>query len=405
MEKIKITHINPTDIKGGAALAGYRLHKDLLNYSEVDSVNFVDEKYTVDKEVIKFSNFFLRQLERVLNKLGYFTGLQYWFSINWLPLLLKKRFRETDIFIIRNIHGGLLPFYLPWVLSKFAPVIWRLPDMWPLTGKCVYAYDCDKWRSHCHHCPLLKEYPPLFIDTTSLLFKIKRRIYQKSNLYLVGPSEWMNENIYQSPIFKNIFHTCIHPGVDIDLFKPGAKNEKFTLIFASGSLCDKRKGGEILPSLLKLLNDKLIINDIKIDIYWAGEKDFILPKFSQINNIFLGKVEPAKMAEYYAKAHLHILPTLADNLPNTLLEAMSSGTPAVTFDVGGCAEAVQNGLTGCLVKSGDFEQFTSVIVEILLNDNKLKSMSTASRRLVEKEYTLSQQSEKYLSLIKQILKI
>lgn len=405
MERIKVTHINPTDIQGGASLAGYRLHKDLLNYQEFDSVNYVNEKYTQDKEVIKFSNRWLRQIERVSNKLGYFTGLQYMLSINWLPLPFKKRFRETDVFIIRNIHGGLLPLYFPWVLSKFAPVIWRLPDMWPFTGKCVYSYDCERWKNSCYRCPILKEYPPLFVDASKLLFKIKKYIYGWSNLHIVAPSTWMLNNLKQSPILSKFPHYYIPPGVDTGFFKPGVKNKKPTLIFVSSSLKDKRKGGQILPDILELLNQKLIAKDKQIDIYWAGINDLSLKKdYSNINNIFLGQVKAPDMAVYYAKSHLHILPTLADNLPNTLLESMACGTPAVVFDVGGCKDVVIHNQTGYLAKINDIEDFVSGIVDLLLDRQKLESISREARELIENKFTLQRQTNKYLNLIKSIVR-
>lgn len=400
MQKIKITHINPTDIKGGAALAGYRLHKDFLNFTEIDSINFVDEKYTQDKEVIKFSIFFLRQIERVLNKIGYFTGLQYMFSVNWIPLVFNKRFRQTDVFIIRNVHGGLLPLWFPYFLSKFAPVIWRLPDMWSFTGHCVYSYDCERWKIGCGQCPILKDYPALFFDTTRLLFKIKKYFYNKSNLFIVTPSQWMLSHIEQSPILDKFQKFCIPPGVDVDFYGIADKNSKPTLIFVSASLKDKRKGGFAIFQILKVLNEKLIEKNIFVDVYWAGQKDLDLPVYTNISNIFLGRLDPQQMKEYYQKSHLHILPTLADNLPNTLLESMACGTPAVVFDVGGCKEAVRHNVTGYLAKPFLANDFVEGIMSLLTDQTKLRIMSGECRKVIENNFTVRKQSIRYLDLIK-----
>ena len=106
MDKIKVTHINPTDTQGGASLAGYRLHKEFLKQDNIDSILFVAKKYSNDKEVVEFRNIFTKIIERGLSMVNNFTAMQYLISINWINLLFNKRFRDTDVFIIRNIHGS-----------------------------------------------------------------------------------------------------------------------------------------------------------------------------------------------------------------------------------------------------------------------------------------------------------
>lgn len=401
MEKIKVTHINPTDIKGGASLAGYKMHKEFLKEPEIDSVLFVDKKYSQDKEIIQFSNFFLRKIEKVLNKIGYFTGLQYFFSLNWLPLLFKKRFWQTDIFIIRMVHGGYLPFWLPWLLSKIAPVIWRLPDMWAFTGHCTYSYDCQKFKEICKKCPYLKEYPALFLDTTSFLFRLKRFFYSRSNLYIVASSKWMEENVRQSPILSEAKVYYIPTGVDTEIFKPPKKHNKLNLIAVSVKLKDKRKGSEIFPKILEKLNEKLKEKNVFVDFYWVGEKDLPIPDYSNINNLFLGFLQEKQLAEYYAKAHIYILPTLADNLPNTLLESLSSETPAVCFNVGGCGDVVKHLETGYLAEPYDIDDFVEGIIKVL---NNYQEMGKRGRKLILDNFTTKIQTERYLDLIEDIVK-
>lgn len=403
MKIIKLTHINPTDTKGGASLAGYRLHKEFAKHPEIDSGLFVDEKYTQDHEVIKFSNFFLRQTERFFNKFGYFSGLQYFFSVNWLPLYFHRRFRETDVFLIRNIHGGMFPLWLPWWLSKLAPVIWRLPDMWPLTGHCCYSYECEKWKVKCRQCPHLRDYPGLFIDTTPFLFNLKKFFYLRSNLYIVAPSQWMLDNVKRSPILAKFPCFLIPIGVDTEVFKPAAKEKKFTLIFASGSLRDKRKGAMVLPLILARLNQALQERNIFIDLWWAGEKDILAPQLSNVSNVFLGILKESEMAARFGQAHLHILPTLADNLPNTILESLSSETPVVVFDVGGCREAVLHQENGYLVKPFDVDDFVRGILFFLLAPSRVKDAGEAGRRWVKQHFTQEKQAELYTDLIKDVV--
>jgi len=394
MKKIKITHINPDDTQGGASLAGYRLHKELLKYPEVDSILYVARKSSNDKEVVQFSNFFLSQIERLLNKLGSITGLQYFFSIDWIPLLFKKRFRETDIFIIRMIHGGYLPFWFPWLLSKFAPVIWRLPDMWAFTGRCVYSYHCPK-----------TDYPPVWIDLSSFLLKLKKFFYQRSKIFLVCPSRWLLEEARRSEVFKNAKKFYIPTGIDPDFFRPGVKNKKPTLVFVSSNLKDKRKGAEILPQILEKLNQVLKKRKDTLDLYLVGERDKEFPAFSNINYIFTGRLKEEDLPQYYASSHLSILPTLADNLPNTILESLACETPVVAFDIGGCKEAVFHLKTGYLARPLDIYDFVNGIVTLLSNPENLSKMGESGRKLVLEKFSQEIQVKEYLRLTKSILHI
>lgn len=390
MEKIKISHINPTDIRGGASLAGYRLHKEFLKEPDIDSVLFVNKKYSNNREVIQFSSCFSRFLEKILNKIGQFTGILYFFSVNWIKLLYLKRFWQTDIFITRMIHGGYLPFWMPWLLSKIAPVIWRMPDMWAFTSRCPYSYNCSK-----------KEYPGVFIKSDKIIFKLKKFFYSRSNIYVVCPSKWLEQEARKSGFFKESKIFYIPTGVDEKVFHPAEKFNKPSALAVSIEISDKRKGGEIFPKILVKLNEKLKEKNIFIDFYWVGNnRNSEISKYSNINNIFLNYLEEKELAEHYSRCHIYVLPTLADNLPNTLLESMSSGTPAACFDIGGCGDIVKQGETGYLAKPFDAEDFARGILKVLEN---YEGMGRRSRELVLNGFTMEQQKEKYLELMKNII--
>lgn len=402
MQKINITHVNPTDTEGGASLAGYRLHQELAKHTGIDSILFVGTKYSNDARVIEFRNIFTKIIEKLLMKINTFTGMQYLLSINWLNLLFFKRFRKTDIFVLRNIHGDYLPFWFPWLLSKFAPVIWRLPDEWAYTGHCAYSYECTKWQIGCNSCPHLDEYPKLRFDTTYVLFRLKKFFYQRSNIHLVAPSTWIYNNLCISPIFESKEISYIPIGVDIDLFSPMKKFDNFSISFVSVSLDDYRKGGTIIEEIFELFNAYLEQKNITVDIYLIGKK-VGLKQFKYIHYHFTGFLDEKQIASYYAKTHLNILPTLADNLPNTILESLSCGTPVVSFDTGGCKDLVKHKQTGYLAKYQDLYDFVNGIKYFLDYTDCLKQNAANARTLVEEAFTMQNQSNQYLKLIKQIL--
>lgn len=401
MNKIKVTHINPTDIQGGASLAGYRLHKILSENDDIDSVLFVGKKYSNDKDVFEFRNIFTKSIEKVCNLINNVTGLQYLLSFNWINLLFSERFRETDVFIIRNIHGGYLPFWFPWIISKIAPVIWRLPDEWSYTGHCSYSYSCDKWINSCGNCPNLNEYPRLNFDTTKVLHKLKKYFYNKSDLYMVGPSRWMCENLKKSSIFCDKSISYIPIGINTEKFTKQKKFEKISISFVSFNLNDYRKGGLIIEEIFFLLNNYLSEKKEFIDVYLIGKK-VNLKKLSNIKYIYTGYLDESEIVNYYARTHLNIIPTLGDNLPNTILESLSCGTPVVSFDTGGCKDLVIHKKTGYLSEYNNLNDFVSGIIYFLENKYELEKASMNAENLVKSKFTMEKQMDCYIELIKRV---
>lgn len=402
MKKIRVTHIIPTDIKGGASLAGYRLHKEFEKNEKLDSIVFVAKKYSDDNRVFVFRNIYSKFIEKILTHINNALGMQYLLSFNWLLLIFNKKFRKSDVFIIRNIHGDYLPFWFPWLLSKFAPVIWRLPDEWAYTGHCSYSYDCVNWKNGCGNCKNLNEYPKLRFDTTKILFRLKKYFYSNKNIYMVGPSRWICNNLRSSPIFVHHDITYIPIGIDTKLFYPSEKFEKFSISFVSFNLDDKRKGGQIIEMILLKLNDYLVENEIFIDLYCIGKKVKI-KNFSNIRYIFTGYLNGGKISEFYSKTHLNILPTLADNLPNTILESLSSGSPVVSFDTGGCRDLVIHKKTGYLARYNNISDFVSGIIYFIENREDIQMYANWSRQLVLNDFTMKKQVDSYIKLIEGIL--
>ncbi|MFA6542274.1 MAG: glycosyltransferase, partial [Bacteroidota bacterium] len=90
------------------------------------------------------------------------------------------------------------------------------------------------------------------------------------------------------------------------------------------------------------------------------------------------------------------------NLPNVLIESISCGIPAITFDIGGCGEIIKDNKNGFVVPPFDKDLFASRVVELLTNDSLRKNFSVAAREHAEEHYSLLTTAEKYHSLYREL---
>src|SRR6185436_13361484 len=111
------------------------------------------------------------------------------------------------------------------LLSRSRPIVWRLSDMWALTGHCTHSFSCERWKTGCGSCPILSDYPALKWDTTSLLWKIKRSVYSRSNINIIAPSKWIAGIAKESPLLGRFPIHRIPNGVDTSIFRPVEKSD------------------------------------------------------------------------------------------------------------------------------------------------------------------------------------
>lgn len=97
------------------------------------------------------------------------------------------------------------------------------------------------------------------------------------------------------------------------------------------------------------------------------------------------------------------LPSLAEGISNTILEAMASGLPVIATAVGGNPELVQAGVTGKLVAAADAAALASAIVQYANEPERAKQHGLAGRAAVEKTFSLQAMTNAYMHLYDQLL--
>jgi sugar transferase (PEP-CTERM/EpsH1 system associated) len=100
---------------------------------------------------------------------------------------------------------------------------------------------------------------------------------------------------------------------------------------------------------------------------------------------------------------LFVLPSLAEGISNTILEAMASGLPVVATAVGGNPELVMEGRTGALVPPADPHAMALMLQDYLLNPEKGMRQGIAARALAEQRFGLDTMVKNYMDLYDGVL--
>jgi hypothetical protein len=110
------------------------------------------------------------------------------------------------------------------------------------------------------------------------------------------------------------------------------------------------------------------------------------------------------MSQLYGAADLFLLPSLEENLPNTLLEAMSCGTPAIAFASGGVPEVIVQDETGKLIPIENHAEFAMAIEELASDENLRMRIAENCRQTIVERFTQQAQAERYLELYRELMR-
>jgi glycosyltransferase involved in cell wall biosynthesis len=402
-----VLHFNQSDIVGGAAIAGYRLHQGLLAQG-IDSRLLVGTVTTKSDRVDATPN--THRIAKQLNRYSWRFGLNYVNILSTFDIPKHQFYKEADILNFHNIHNGYFNYLAIPSLTKEKPAIFTLHDMWGFTGHCIYSYECDRWKIGCGKCPYPDIYPAIGIDNTHLEWKLKNWVYSRSNLTIVTPSKHLTEQVKQSMLNRFPIHHIPH-GIDTEAYQPldpeecksllGIPSVKKVLIFGAEYINDYRKGGDLLLKALQMLPESL---KAEIVLLTFGKHSETLSKAVGLSNIHLGYLSSDRLKSIaYSAADLFIFPTRADIFGLVAQEAAACGTPTVSFKVGGVPDIVRPGITGYLAQPEDAQDFCNGIVQLLEDENLRQSMGKNCRAIALKEYPLELQAQRYIELYRQVL--
>lgn len=280
---------------------------------------------------------------------------------------------KPDIVHLHNIHGYYINYKIlfEYLHKANIPVVWTFHDCWSMTGHCAhfeYA-ECDKWKTGCYNCPEKKSYPAsLLFERSKRNYAEKRKIFTSvKNMTIVPVSNWLSDIVKES-FLKDHEVNVIHNGVDLQKFQPIQSNIREKL-----SISDKR----VILGVASPWSSRKGLNDFfELHTYIPSDKYQIVliglseDQIKQLPNGIIGLMRTESveaLAKWYSVANVFVNPTYEDTYPTTNLEAISCGTPVVTYKTGGSTESITSE-TGRVVEKGDIAGLTKAIESLCAED-------------------------------------
>ena len=385
---------------GGAGSAVLRINEVLISLNHNSKVVVLNKK-SHNKNVIQLTdrNFNLllkkiyRKIHHELQKLFVFKFVKKYNFFNYSEksryvnpkLILKKLDYKPEIIII-HYTSHFINFKTIYELQKLtkARIIFNMLDTAFLTGGCHYSWKCIGYHNECSNCSALKIKKNISIK--NLTFK-KNYLNKMHSIHLVASSSWAINQAKMSSLFRNSPKSLIYYPLDETLFKPRNKvqirnslnipQNNNVIFMGAHQVNDPRKGINLaIKSLNLLFNNLSEIERNKITVITAGNKD--LDSEISFNSIHFGIVNSEKLAKLYSSCNIFLCPSVEDNGPMMINEAVLSGCSIVSFNVGVSQDLVSN-INGYLAENfNDYDLFLGL--RSLLNSN-LEVLQKASREI------------------------
>ena len=420
---MKILVLNTSENAGGAAIAASRL-TDALNRHGVETRLFVRDKQTQRKTTSRVPSKGLRGL--LLKWAFVWERARVWMAnrfnqhglwvvdlgIGAAKIVGTKEFRQADLIHLHWVNQGFLSLSeLRAILRSGKPVVWTMHDMWPCTAICHHARECTNFHTHCHHCPQLQRPRPH--DLSWKVFEKKMRIYTQGHITFVGCSQWIASEARKSRLLgsqqvcsiPNTYnHLAFHPGSNLDGRLHFTLPRKMKLLlFACQKVTNERKG---LDFLFEALRSELLQRwQGSLALVVVGEMaDEVAEQISFPVHTLEYISEEEEMGDLYRAVDLFVTPSLEENLPNTIMEAMSCGVPCVGFKVGGIPEEIDHQKNGYVARYRDAQDLADGI-HWVLSDCDYEAVSRAAVTKVAHNYSQTSVAMRYIEVYNEALAV
>lgn len=348
---MRVLIISTTERTGGGAIAARRL-LTALNNNGIQAKMLVRDKQTDNVSVVSCGNKWPKLKERLRLMLGLRKPLRqtwaYDMGLDGVDILSTPEYKEANVIHLHWVCQGMLSLkQLQQMMLSGKRIVWTLHDEWPFRGIRHYT-DCND--AHSPEVQALEE----------RILSMKHDIYSLGHIHFVGCSRWIASLAHKAMPEADVCH--INNCIPHNIFHPqdmqearkalGLPCDTKLILFSCQKVTDRRKG---MPFLLQAL-EHLSYPQPHLVVVGGNTTELLsaMPAKSHDNIHLIPYVDGEReMARLYAAVDCFVTPSLQDNLPNTIAEAMSCGTPCIGFDTGGIPEMISHMHNGYVARYTD----------------------------------------------------
>jgi glycosyltransferase involved in cell wall biosynthesis len=415
---VRIVHLSTWDTKGGAARSAHRLHRALLE-AGVDSAMLARSRLSNEETIHEIrvapdadrreTPWKLIQRECVDTNRTELSNTKFslarpGFNVSAHPLI-----ETADVVHLHWVCGFLSPAGVAALGATGRPMVWTLHDQRPLTGGCHFSAGCTGFVSGCKQCPQLRAAVPGL--TSAGVADMRDAV--PSRLVVVAPSRWLANCARESAVLDGRRTEVIPYGIDTAVFRPheqtaarrefGLRDDATCIVFGADNSGERRKGFEVMADAVAAAmagaEFRRAVGDGRVQLLVFGDCPADSLARLQAPVRALGRINSdVRLAKLFSACDLLLLPSLEDNLPNVLLEAMCCGVAPIAHAVGGIPDAVVDGVNGALVRAGDVRGFATALVAAVKSPATVAGWREECRREAPRKFSLAATAGAYRAL-------
>ena len=409
---MRVLIVNTSERAGGAAVAAGRL-LEALNNNGVKAKMLVRDKTTDNLMVSTLPQTWRLHWHFLWERICIWWHMrlkrQHLFEIDianvGTDITQLAEFQEADVIHLHWINQGMLSLRdIRRILDSGKPVVWTMHDIWPATAICHLTMDCRQFESRCRDCRLLPGGGGAN-DLAARVWRRKQQMLAGRRVTFVTCSQWLCSEARRSALLSGQDICAIPNPIDTHRYRPADKRaarqatglplEGRIILFASQRVTNPNKGMAYLTEACRLMASMHPECSKTTTIAILGGHAEEIAGRLPFPTLALGYVnDEQRIAAVYNAADVFVLPSLSENLPNTIMEAMACGVPSVAFRVGGIPEMIDHGRNGYVANFRDAADLANGMHYVLyeadrqaLRDNCLQKVATQySQQSIAKQY-------------------
>ena len=417
---MRVLIVNTSERTGGAAVAANRLMEALNNHG-VKARMLVRDKETDALTVVPLPRSPLLRWHFLWERLVVYVhchfSRKHLFELDianaGTDITRLREFQEADVVHLHWVNQGMLSLAdIRKILRSGKPVVWTMHDIWPATAICHLTLGCRQFKTQCGHCKYLPG-GGSGGDLAARVWRRKRLLLASGSVTFVACSRWLEGEAKQSALLKGQRIVSVPNPIDTHLFRPLDKAsarracslpaDRRLLLFVSQRVTNRNKGIDYLIEACRLLAEQHPEMRQTVAIAILGGHAEEVADQLPFDTYPLGYVnDEQRIVQVYNAVDAFVLPSLSENLPNTIMEAMACGVPCIGFNVGGIPEEIDHRRNGYVAAYRDAEDLARGIRWTLCEADYERLAQEAIRK-VHHNYSQSSVAVRYSELYQEAI--